>query len=116
MEREKMLALILDSYPYPIVFVDCNHIIQYLNKRAEYHYYRERGYSSLIGKRIFDCHQDPKSEKMIRAAVEKFKNHAGEVFLHLNDRNEREYIVPVRDENGEWIGYFERCEMNLQKG
>jgi DUF438 domain-containing protein len=115
MEKEKMLSLILDSFPYPIVFVDCDHRIQYLNKRAEYHYYQERGYSNLIGKLIFDCHQDPKSEKTIRSVVEKFKNHAHEVFLDVNVRNEREYIVPVRDENGELIGYFERSEMNLLK-
>jgi DUF438 domain-containing protein len=115
MEREKMLSLILDSYPYPIVFVDCNHIIQYINKRAEFHYYRERGYCNLIGKLIFDCHHDPKSEDVIRSVVERLKNHAGEVFLQVNARNEREYIVPVRDENGELVGYFERSEMNLEK-
>lgn len=48
MERETMLSLILDSYPYPILFVDCDHIIRYMNKRAEYHYYQERGYRDLI--------------------------------------------------------------------
>jgi DUF438 domain-containing protein len=115
MEKEKMLSLILDAYPYPILFVDCNHVIQYMNKRAEYHYYRERGYSNLIGKPIFDCHHDPKSEEMIRSIVEKLKNHANEVFLQVSVRNERVYIVPVRDENGDLIGYFERFEMNLQK-
>lgn len=115
MEKEKMLAYILDAYPYPVVFVDCDHIIRYLNKRAEYHYYRERGYRDLIGKLIFECHQNPKSVEMIKSAVEKLKNHANEVFLHVNVRNERVYIVPVRNENGELIGYFERFEMNLQK-
>lgn len=36
MEREQMLSYILDAYPYPIVFVDCGHVIRYLNRRAEY--------------------------------------------------------------------------------
>ncbi|HBV85946.1 MAG TPA: hypothetical protein DEF42_04610 [Desulfosporosinus sp.] len=115
MDREKMLSYILDSYPYPIAFVDCDHVIRYLNKRAEYHYYQERGYRDLIGKSIFDCHLNPKSEEMIKSVVEQLKNHANEVFLKVSPRNERIYIVPVRDENGELIGYFERFELNLQK-
>lgn len=115
MDREKMLSYILDAYPYPVVFVDCEHVIRYLNKRAEYHYYQERGYRDLIGKSLFDCHQNPKSVEMIKSTVEKLKNHANEVFLHVNYRNERVNIVPVRDENGELIGYFERFEMNMQK-
>lgn len=115
MDRESMLSCILDAYPYPVVFVDCEHIIRYMNKRAEYHYYQERGYRDLIGKSLFDCHQNPKSEEKIRSSVEKLKNHANEIFLMVNGRNERIYIVPVRDEFGNLIGYFERFEMNLQK-
>ncbi|ADY56311.1 hypothetical protein Sgly_2018 [Syntrophobotulus glycolicus DSM 8271] len=115
MEREKLLSYILDSYPYPILFADCDHIIRYMNKRAQYHYYRERGYRDLIGKSLFDCHQNAKSEEIIRETVERLKNHGNEAFLHVNVRNERVYIVPVRDENGELIGYFERFEMNQQK-
>jgi hypothetical protein len=30
-------------------------------------------------------------------------------------RNQRLYITPVRNAQGELIGYFERFEMNLQK-
>jgi hypothetical protein len=86
-----------------------------MNKKAEYHYYQERGYRNLIGKSLFDCHQDPRSEEMIKAAVEKLKNHANEMFLKISVRNERVYIVPVRDENGDLLGYYERFEMNLQK-
>jgi DUF438 domain-containing protein len=115
MERETMLSLILDSYPYPILFVDCDHIIRYMNKRAEYHYYQERGYRDLIGKSLFDCHQNPRSEEMIKLSVEILKNHGKEIFLTVNERNERIYIVPVRDKSGDLVGYFERFELNLQK-
>jgi DUF438 domain-containing protein len=115
MEQEEMLSYILDSYPYPIVFVDCDHIIQYMNKRAEYHYYKERGYQNLVGKSVFECHQDQKSVEMIKSMVEKLKCHGNEVLLKVNVRNERVYLVPVRDKNGVMIGYFERFELNLQK-
>ncbi|WP_282432961.1 PAS domain-containing protein [Desulfosporosinus sp. Sb-LF] len=109
------MSYILDSYPYPVVFVDCDHIIRHMNKKANYHYYQERRYRDLIGKSVFTCHQNVESVEMIKAAVEKLKNHASEVFLHVNVRNERVYIVPVRDESGRLLGYFERFEMNLQK-
>lgn len=114
MTREEMLSYILDSIPYKIVFVDKDHIIRYLNKTARYHYYEVRGYGELVGKSIFDCHNE-KSREMIISAVEKLKNHGNEIFLGVSVRNERFYLNPVRDENGELIGYFERYEMNLQK-
>ena len=115
MTNEEMMSLILDAYPYPIVFVDCEHVIRYMNKRARYHYYEERGYRDLIGKSLFDCHQEPRSAEMIRAAVEKLKNHGNEIFLKVNQRNERVIITPVRNAGGELVGYFERFEMNQQK-
>ena len=56
MSEQEMMAGILDSYPYPIVFVDGDFVIRYLNRYAKYHYYQERGYSDLIGHSLFDCH------------------------------------------------------------
>ncbi len=114
MEREKLLAHILDSYPYPIVFADTEHIIRYLNKNAEYFYYQERGYGNLIGKSIFSCHNDKSKEKII-AAVERLKNHGMEHFIGVDPKNRRLYLQAVRDEKGELVGYIERFELNLQK-
>ncbi|MEG6586772.1 PAS domain-containing protein [Dendrosporobacter sp. 1207_IL3150] len=114
MEREKMLAYILDAYPYPIVYVDSNHIIRYMNKAAEYHYYSERGYRELIGRSIFECHNS-QSEVKIHEAVEKLKKHGNEIYLGVSVKNQRIYINPVRNEAGELIGYFERFELNLEK-
>ena len=114
MEREQMLSLILDSYPYPVLFADCDHVIRYLNKNAEYLYYRERGYADLIGKSIFECHNGKSKEKII-AGVERLKNHAMEQFLGVDAKNRRLYMQAVRDETGVMVGYIERFELNLQK-
>ena len=114
MEKEKMLEYILDCYPYRVVFVDCDHIIRYLNKAARYHYYEVRGYRDLIGKSLFQCHNEH-SRQVIMDAVEKLKNHGNEKFIGVTPDNQRYYLNPVRDENGELIGYFERFELNLQK-
>lgn len=114
MTREEMMAYILDSVPYRVVFVDTDHIIRYMNRQAKYHYHVVRGYDDLIGKSIFECHSE-KSKAMILAAVEKLKNHGNEIYLGVSVDNERKYINPVRDENGTLIGYFERFERNVQK-
>ncbi len=114
MDENQMMSYILDSIPYRIVFVDMNHIIRYMNKEARHHYYDVRGYRDLVGQSIFTCHSE-KSKEMLLAAVEKLKNHGNEIYLGVSVYNERKYINPVRDENGEMIGYFERFERNLQK-
>jgi DUF438 domain-containing protein len=113
-EIPSICKLIIDCLHYPVVFVDLEHIIRYLNPAAEHHYYRERGYSSLVGKSIFECHSQESREGIARA-VESFKKGEQEIFLKVNVRNQRVYITPVRDENGNLVGYYERFELNLQK-
>ncbi len=114
MTNEQLFGYILDAFPYRIVFVDTDHIIRYMNKEARHHYYEVRGYDDLIGKSIFDCHNE-KSKAIIIAAIEKLKNHGNEKYIGLSAKNERMYFNPVRDENGVLLGYFERFEMNLVK-
>lgn len=111
---EDTLRLILDALPFPIVFVDAGHIIRFMNKRAKFHYYEERGYRNLIGASIFACHNEQSKEKIL-AMVEKLKNHGREIFLAINEKNERVYVTPVRNEDGTFIGYFERFEGNYQR-
>ncbi len=109
-----ILTLILDALPFPIVFVDTNHVIRFMNKRARFHYYEERGYRDLIGKSLFECHNETSKEKILKI-VETLKNHGREAFLAVSSKNERIYVTPVRDEKGELVGYFERFEGNFQK-
>ncbi len=114
MESAEIAGYIVDAVPYPIVFADAaEHVIRYMNKAAKYHYHQERGYSDLIGRSIFDCHNES-SRKRILAAVEKLKNHGNEIFLGVSVKNQRIYMVPVRDEKGDLIGYFERFELNME--
>ena len=89
-------------------------VIRYLNRAAKYHYYQVRGYRDLIGRSLFDCHQELSRER-IEAAVEKLRHHGNEIYLGVTPDNQRYYINPVRNEDGELLGYFERFELNLQK-
>lgn len=109
-----MEQYILDAIPYPIMYVDVDHIIRYMNKKAEFYFYEVRGYRDLIGKNLLDCH-DENIQKMIIRSVEKLKAHGSEIYLGVTTDNLRKYINPVRDENGELIGYFERFELNQEK-
>jgi DUF438 domain-containing protein len=115
MDQHTIMKGILDSYPYPIVFVDKDYIIRFMNRYAEYYYYKERGYGPLIGKSLFDCHDRPASRERIAAAFEKMQSDGKEVYLGVNTRNQRFYMQGVRDEEGNLIGFFERFELNLAK-
>lgn len=113
MDENTILRGILDSYPYPIVFVDSTFTIRYMNRYAQYHYFQERGYQDLIGKSLFLCHDKEGSRQRIRAAYEKMKRDGKEAFIGVNLRNQRIYMQPVRNQAGELIGFFERFELNL---
>lgn len=114
MDELVILRGILDSYPYPVVFVDDGFIIRYMNRYARYHYYQERGYGDLIGKSIYLCHDKEGSRERIRTAFEKMKLDGKEIFVGVNARNQRLYMQPVRDGEGRLIGFFERFELNLR--
>lgn len=51
---KEILFGILDAYAYEIVFVDRNHIVQYMNKTAKQRY----GNRVKIGKSLFNCHNE----------------------------------------------------------
>lgn len=113
MTKEALLSHILDAHPYPICFADCEHIIRYLNKAARERYCVEWGLGELVGKSLFDCHKEERSNKMTKMALEHFQNGGGEIPLPVNKREQKVRITPVHDEKGELIGYFERFESNI---
>lgn len=104
---KEVLAAILDAYPYEVVFVDRTHIVRYLNKTAKQRY----GNRVIIGNSLFNCHNEG-----TRGKIEEFLRRADagedEMYQVYNRKTgEREFFVPVRDEEGKVIGYFERHEM-----
>ena len=105
MTNEVLLA-ILDAYAYEIVYVDRNHIVRYMNKTAKERY-KDR---VIIGNSLFNCHNENTKGK-----IEEFLKRAdageNEMFQVFNKKTgEREFFVPVRNNEGVVIGYFERHE------
>ena len=100
---------ILDTVNHPIVFVDTDHVIRYLNKPAMKRYYEVRGYSDLIGKSLFDCHNED-SRTHIMTLYERLRAGENEIFLKIGKFNEKITVIAVRDGNGTLLGYYERFE------
>lgn len=111
MEEIEILKGILNSYPYFIVFVDNDYIIRFMNKPAQDHYLKKG--KNLIGKSIFDCHNE-KSIEIIKKNYEEIKTTGKDVFIFVNSKNQRVYMQGVKNEKGECIGFIERFELNLQ--
>ena len=106
MTNEVLLG-ILDAYAYEIVFVDRNHIVRYMNKIAKKRY----GNRVIIGNSLFNCHNESTKGK-IEAFLKRADEGEDEMFEVLNGKTgEREFFVPVRDDDNNVIGYFERHEM-----
>jgi DUF438 domain-containing protein len=103
------LEAMLDSINHPIVFVDNDHVIRYLNRPARKRYYEQRGFKDLIGRSLFDCHKAASCER-IRDIHRRLREGESEVFLTVNENGEHITVVGVRDEHGRLLGYFERFE------
>lgn len=112
MVKLETLLLLLDSIDEEIVLVDTNHKIVFMNRRA-LEEYKDGGGKSLIGKSIFDCHNE-NSKKTILEVYERLKNGEDEVELERSS-SVRTFVRSVRDHNGNLIGYFERFEKNNTK-
>ena len=105
MNQNKLLES-FDSIPMPIVFVDNDHIIRYLNAKAEVRYYQERGYSDLIGKPLLNCHNDESQRKIIKL-YERLAQGEDEISWEDPRKLERFTLVAVRDDHHQIVGYYE---------
>ena len=114
MHTQEMLESILDSFAFPVVFVDDGFVIRFMNRYAKYYYHQERGYKELLGKSIFSCHDHPASNEKIKAVYEKMKKDGKDYFVGVNVKNQRVYMQGVRNAGGDMIGFIERFELNVQ--
>lgn len=100
---------IIEQDSEAIVICDLNHTIIYMNPAAKERY---KKHGNLIGKTIFDCHGE-RSREMIKRAVDWFsadKSHNRIFTFHKDSENMDVYMVALRDENAELIGYYEKHE------
>ena len=103
MDKHEIIEAILESLPRPIVAVDENHIILYMNRIA-----REK-HSDLTGRSLLDCHSDSSVNKIYQIAG---RLEAGETSITL--RGEDGFIkscfVAIQDYKGHFAGYYEMMD------
>lgn len=105
MTDASLMAVLLDSLKDPVVFVDTDHIIRYMNKAAIADF--EEG-AALIGRSVLDCH-NKNSQRQIIEILAAMRTGEDERLITDNEK-QRIFMRAVRDPNGTLLGYYERYE------
>ena len=100
-----VMAALLDSLVGPLMYVDTDHVIRYMNKAAIAHY---RGGATLLGSSVLDCHTEQQQAALLEI-VEAMQS-GEEERLTIEDESRRIYMRAVRDGEGRLLGYYERYE------
>lgn len=98
---------VIDSDKAPVVICDLEHTVVYMNPSAVARYKAD-----ILGKSIKSCHNSDSNEKIDRV-VDWFKGSKenNTVYISHKDKDNRDvYMVALRDENGDLIGYYEKHE------
>ena len=108
---DKFFKSVVEQDTAPVVICNTEHIVVYMNRSAVLKYAKKGG-SSLIGRSLLDCHNDSSKAiilKVVKWFSEKKENNI--VFTYRNEKENKDvYMVALRDENGNLIGYYEKHE------
>ena len=111
MDLNEIYKSVLEADNAAVVICDLEHTIIYMNPTAEKRYQRWGG-KELLGKSLLNCHNE-KSKEMIIRVLEWFKKSGKNNFVYTS-YNEKEnkdvYMVALRNDAGELIGYYEKHE------
>lgn len=116
MEMNAFFKSVVDQDPQAIVICDPQHIILYMNPAAR-EKYAKRGYPSLVGHSVLDCHA-PASREHICRVVEWFAESPEHNLLYTFHKMPDDvdlYMIALRDENGRLIGYYEKHESRVRE-
>ena len=102
---------VLNADRAAVVICDLEHTIIYMNPVAVARYEKWGG-KALLGKSLLDCHNE-KSREMINKVLDWFKkstdNNLVYTFYNQNE-NKDVYMVALRNDSGDLIGYYEKPE------
>ena len=94
-----------------VVICDLQHTIVYMNPAAIQRYEKWGG-EALVGKSLMGCHNE-KSCEMIEKVIDWFGKSKDNnlVYTFYNEKENKDvYMVALRDDAGELIGYYEKHE------
>ena len=98
---------VLETDRAAVVICDTNHTIVYMNKVAIKRYHKD-----LTGASLLDCHNS-KSNEIILKIVDWFKESRDNnmIYTYKNTKENKDvYMVALRDDEGNLIGYYEKHE------
>ncbi len=108
----KLFKSVMEQDKAPIVICDLTHTVAYMNPVAV-----ERYHKDLTGQNLKNCH-NAKSNELIDKVVSWFKESADNniVYTYNNEKENKDvYMVALRDEAGELIGYYEKHEYRTKE-
>lgn len=108
---DKYFKSIIDQDLCPIVICNTEHEIIYMNPASAERYAKRGGYK-LVGSSLLDCHNKDSNEK-IKKVLEWFKISANNnrIFTFHNPKENKDvYMVALRNNDDELIGYYEKHE------
>lgn len=103
---------IIDNDKNAVVICDQNHRIIYMNPAAVRRY-EKRGGAALIGENLLSCH-NARSINLIEKTLMWFRENRENniVYTFYNEKENKDvYMVALRDESGNLIGYYEKHEI-----
>lgn len=116
MELKQFFKSLVDEDRSAVVICDVDHKVIYMNPAA-CRQYSKRGGEALLGKSLLDCHND-RSNEIIRKVIAWFqadKSHNRIYTFHNEKENKDVYMIALRDEQGELIGYYEKHEYRTRE-
>lgn len=100
---------VIDEDRAAVVLCDLEHKIIYMNPAAVQNYQKYGG-EKLVGESLLDCHNE-NSVNRIKEVLDWFqkdKRH-NRVHTSYDTKHARDiYMIALRDENGDCIGYYEK--------
>ena len=102
---------VLEQDRSAVVLCDLGHTIVYMNPAAGERYAKYGG-MALLGRSLLDCHS-PKANEMIKKVAAWFgeSREHNLIYTHYNEKENKDvYMVALRDDSGQLIGYYEKHE------
>lgn len=107
MDINSFFKSVIDSDAAPVVICDLEHTVVYMNPAAIARYHAD-----ITGKSIKVCHNAESSAKIDRVIawfLESRDNNS--VYTSYNEKENKDvYMVALRDDSGEIMGYYEKHE------
>lgn len=103
---------VIDNDKNAVVICDLTHRIIYMNPAAVKRY-EKRGGAALIGENLLNCHNS-RSINLIEKTLMWFRENKENniVYTSYNEKENKDvYMVALRDESGNLIGYYEKHEI-----